>query len=1309
MAFYDAPAIKTVQQVLENGNAGDSSPIITNVDITKTIPFLSIEIDDTTGNTGYGDFRWNTVGTEPMWDWDGTRNYSAEWAFLEFARGVRVQVVSISSVSAGTNTYDIDKIDLRKSWIMMATPRKNAAAESFRARFNSDGTQVIVENQTFLSNGAFVVVEYNGAKVQHATVTHASGSTTVDTTINKVDLKHALIFSSTLLGGSMTNEDVAVPYLTSDTNIRFEKAGTGLASTHDVFIVELPEFNIQSGLTTVTSANTQETETIKPTFSSHTLALPLTSFGAQSAHDDVAGRLDRASVRTYIDGTTLTIERSAASGDTIVPWAVLEYKERLAIRKISNYESNNDYSATTNYDVDVDAFVPEKTWHWAWADEKRWNGGSYRFNLPGTKIIDENTVNVMIGNSYSNYEFTPRFVLVEFDTGVTIQHLLDPGGARPKTIAINAVDLTRAGIFAQMIADGSADWFVASRGNEYTFNAIDEVGIDNSNNSNVYTQANIQVLEFHDAHNRVVEDNTSSANVDAAITRLDPEKTFIAGYSWQQAVTLDVDGVKRLILDATDNLNLIASASFQLDTTAYPVMIDGPSQIRVQHKTVQLTTASGTVSIDAVKTDRSYIRINGWNGNLGTTTTGGSSLDTDSLQCVASFNSSTEVAITRETTAARNVNVSLSVIEVDPFPIEQFKRRCKLTIQGSQVEADGTYPVHLQYRGDDTTLTNLPTEMFTGSGSYSSQWNGGDIRVSSDVNGTGLLPLEIVDWYVHDDPASGVADAWTRVPLQSGVDTDIYIWWHTAGYTQQVSPWLDDGAYQVWPTGEYAFVCHCSTFDVNTAGAGYWDSTSRARTPDTIEGGTFGARATSDVGVGISGFTSGSNTNIRFNSNAEVVALSDSAYTVYVVATDSGDSTYECFGIGQAFFAASQNGGPVQIGRDNGDDSVDLRFGDSDGSNVVIDLGTGSWPANTEVFIAHGQTSSPVPFGSVNGGSRTTGSFGAGPATPADCGQITMFNSKNNGDEWPGYISEVIIKTTEDGANWDTTFYNTTMNPSGFIVPGTPSGAWGHSVPVVNGLLAQYDPSTSGSLTLSGIDVQYMRDLATGFNAYKDSNFNAPSVLSGQWDSLYALQFTESSNERLALPWFPIEGSDERFIWVVAFSDTTGTDRSLVSFGSGTATEMWSVRADNSTTYVKLNNGSESVVSASGYAFSDGAAVYGIQHDGSATIDGTWMHYGKKAYTQLSSENLTSGSTNIDTVQASGEYNWLGNESVGLTTDAWDGQIAEVLIYDRDLSDTEKEEVFIYLRDKWLQAAVAGFKVIIVPSWLFQPRAGLNR
>lgn len=149
-----------------------------------------------------------------------------------------------------------------------------------------------------------------------------------------------------------------------------------------------------------------------------------------------------------------------------------------------------------------------------------------------------------------------------------------------------------------------------------------------------------------------------------------------------------------------------------------------------------------------------------------------------------------------------------------------WSRKCKLTIQNAQVPGALTdFPVPV-------LRTNLPDEICDPSGSNNAQTDGGDIRFSSDVTGTAQLACEVVSF--GHDTTTGAGDAaveiHVKVPSVSAtVDTDIYIWYNTAGTDSQPAVSDTYGRDAVWSNG-YEAVLHLQEAVNNTAN-GYADST----------------------------------------------------------------------------------------------------------------------------------------------------------------------------------------------------------------------------------------------------------------------------------------------------------------------------------------------------------------------------------------------------------------------------------------------------------------------------------------------------
>jgi len=106
------------------------------------------------------------------------------------------------------------------------------------------------------------------------------------------------------------------------------------------------------------------------------------------------------------------------------------------------------------------------------------------------------------------------------------------------------------------------------------------------------------------------------------------------------------------------------------------------------------------------------------------------------------------------------------------FP-DGWGRKCEIVLQDSLVDANlSNYPVLLTY-------ATLPSEMF--SGANASKNDGGDIRFSSDENGSTRLACEVVRF----DTVNNTAEIWTQVPsITASGNTSIWVWYDSSSSNQ---------------------------------------------------------------------------------------------------------------------------------------------------------------------------------------------------------------------------------------------------------------------------------------------------------------------------------------------------------------------------------------------------------------------------------------------------------------------------------------------------------------------------------------------
>ena len=166
-------------------------------------------------------------------------------------------------------------------------------------------------------------------------------------------------------------------------------------------------------------------------------------------------------------------------------------------------------------------------------------------------------------------------------------------------------------------------------------------------------------------------------------------------------------------------------------------------------------------------------------------------------------------------------------------------RKCKLTIQNGKIDDTlSNFPVLIT----ETCLPQGNNEIFDADGAHPAQNGGGDIRFSASEDGTNQLDCEIVTFTTDNNPASGKAELWVKVPsIASGTDTSIWIWWKTAGADSQPAEDANFGKEQTWDDGGnnyFKMVQHLNE-DPTPNGAQAIDSTQYDN--DGTSGGTMAA------------------------------------------------------------------------------------------------------------------------------------------------------------------------------------------------------------------------------------------------------------------------------------------------------------------------------------------------------------------------------------------------------------------------------------------------------------------------------------
>lgn len=361
-------------------------------------------------------------------------------------------------------------------------------------------------------------------------------------------------------------------------------------------------------------------------------------------------------------------------------------------------------------------------------------------------------------------------------------------------------------------------------------------------------------------------------------------------------------------------------------------------------------------------------------------------------------------------------------------------RSCALTIPGSGWfdSALTDFPVLF-------TTANLPSEMFDADGSYPARSDGGDIRFTTDSDGTTQIAREVVTFGIDNNPANGTAEIWVKVPSTSNsVTTTIYVWYNAPSETE---PSASDtyGAHNAWDS-HFKRVLHLQEavnntsngYHDSTSNAGHMTGTSMALTEVAAKWGSGGKAQDFD---GTADYIKGSGTSPAAGLNNLTVSAwvkSDSATQTKMIAED-----------GSAYNANS-----FYIYSDSGKVQVEVYF--SPGHyNAEADTGSTISTSSFEHLALVMAYNTQVDF--VRNGASVSGTAsGSNFAEPTATGdQPLTLGSRPGGSHslfYDGKIDEFRLSDTNRSTAWLKAEYSTGNAPTDVTVgtPSSPSGGSGN-------------------------------------------------------------------------------------------------------------------------------------------------------------------------------------------------------------------------------------------------------------------------
>jgi len=389
-----------------------------------------------------------------------------------------------------------------------------------------------------------------------------------------------------------------------------------------------------------------------------------------------------------------------------------------------------------------------------------------------------------------------------------------------------------------------------------------------------------------------------------------------------------------------------------------------------------------------------------------------------------------------------------------------WQRKCKLTIQNGKIDDTLSYfPVLVT----ETTLPQGNDEIFDADGSHPAQNGGGDIRFSSDAAGSSQLACEIVTFTTDNTPANGKAEIWVKVPsIASGTDTDIYIWWETAGSDSQPAEDAAYGKEDVWDDGgnDYFKMVQHLNEDPTPNGAQAIDSTQYDN-----DGTSTGTMATEDLVTGaFAGGTQGKGWDFDGSDDIVDIAAIDFAQPLTMSAW-ANTPTVEVDR--QNILGRYYAGYRIEVSYDNARWNI---FTTPSGNHIktesdVISVDTWYYLALTYDGSTYRwyRDGSEVDNAALDEAlDRTNSAWQIGAAG-------------NSNYPFSGIIDEVRISNAARAAAWIKAEYENQNDPNAFIVEGTPEAAVGIDINFATNISSQTDIST--------IDLPISRLLASTITA----------------------------------------------------------------------------------------------------------------------------------------------------------------------------------------------------------------------------------
>ena len=358
--------------------------------------------------------------------------------------------------------------------------------------------------------------------------------------------------------------------------------------------------------------------------------------------------------------------------------------------------------------------------------------------------------------------------------------------------------------------------------------------------------------------------------------------------------------------------------------------------------------------------------------------------------------------------AAWDRGMSENIID-DDFPTG-WGRRVEIVTQSSQVAENVTnFPEGL-------TEVNFPSEIFAGAGSNQALDGGGDIRFTSDEEGTTRIPIDLVSW----DSTNSTCEVHVKYDFSSSSNTSVWCWYNKADviFSPRQATY---GSGNTW-SQDYNRVYHLN------------DPPDFAKAINSTAADAIGA---------VSGMESGDLVAGQIGLAYDFDGTTDEFITV----DDAADIDFDAVDFGFSAWIEPDNttqSGPVMIGKGEDSDQKDYRmFIGGDDLHWDYEVGGGGEQRVTTADVL--TTSWQFVYGRYTESTKMLVLFIDGVPTDSTAGSYSpassafdFFIGKSPSFGFDGSIDEAHIMDVARTDGWILTEYNNQNSPSTFAIEGTP-------------------------------------------------------------------------------------------------------------------------------------------------------------------------------------------------------------------------------------------------------------------------------